>query len=141
MKFYIKALTNTSQCFWIYWKFQIFFEKLSIFHARDLEHFCDQYSSIVTTFNHLRVATAQSNFLRSFLSLIPRNSFGFLSKLKMLFENFICDQYTSIVPALNFIWVATAEWNFLHSFHSLIPRNIFGFISKIPYIFWKTYTS
>ena len=40
-------------------KFQIFFEKLALFHARELDHICDQYSSIVPIFDYLRVATVQ----------------------------------------------------------------------------------
>jgi len=46
---------------------------ITLFCVSDFEHFCDQYSSIVPTFNYLRVATVHWNFLHSFLSLIPRN--------------------------------------------------------------------
>ena len=67
-------------------KFQIFFGKLTLFHVRVLEHFCDHYSSIVPTFVYLRVTTALCNFLHSFFSLIPRNVFGFISKFQIFFE-------------------------------------------------------
>ena len=56
-------------------------------HFSDFELFCDQYSSsTVSTFNYLRVATAQWNFLLSFLSLIPRNVFVFISKFHIFFD-------------------------------------------------------
>ena len=67
-------------------KFQIFFRKLALIRVRDLEYFCDQYSSIVPTFNYIRVTTVQWNFLHNFFSLIPRCVFGFISKFKIFFE-------------------------------------------------------
>ena len=68
-------------------KFQIFFEKLALFRARDLEHCCVRNSSTAPVFNYLRLATAQWNFLHSVLSLNPSIFFGIYFEIPNIFQN------------------------------------------------------
>ena len=127
--------------------FGLFSKKLALFRVRDLELFCDQYSFIVPIFNFIRVATAQWNFIHSFLSLILCDVFGFISEFQIFFKNLVLfrikdlehfsNQYSSIVPTFSYLWVATAQWIFLHCFFSLIPRNIFVSLSKFKIFFEK----
>ena len=84
--------------------------------------------------------TAQLNFLHDFLSLIPRNVFGFILKFKIFFvklalfrvsySELFCDQYSSIETVFTYLWMATAQWYFLHRLLLLISRNFSWFISK-----------
>ena len=91
------------------------------------------------------------HFRHSFLPLIPRNIFGYISKFKIFFEKLdlyrvrhlelSCDEYSSIVPTFSCLWSATAQWNFLHSFFSLIPRYIFGSFRNSNFFFKKLNSS
>ena len=82
--FYTVSSYQYLEIFWeLFGNSKYFFEKLAIFRVRDLELFCDQYSSIVPAFNCLRVATTQWNYL---CLLIHRNAFGFILKFQTVFE-------------------------------------------------------
>ena len=109
MKFCTRLpITNASQCYGI--------------HLGNSEHFFRtnwtlscwggwNYFAISTVPFHwlltiFWLATVQWNFLHSFLSLIPKNVFGFISKFQIFFEQIahshvrhlelFCDQYSSL---------------------------------------------
>ena len=101
-------------------KFHIFFGKPTLFRVRDLEHFCDQYSFIVPTYNYLRVATTQWNLLHSFLSLILRYVFGFIPKCKIYFEKtctFSCWGLFAIITVPLYRLLNIFEWLKYHQYH------------------------
>ena len=71
-------------CFGSILKFKTFFDKLSLFCVTELEHFSDQYSSIVPTTILERLQL--NEIFYTAVSLIPHNVFGFISKFKIFFE-------------------------------------------------------
>ena len=123
-------------------KYHVMFSDLfrnSKYSSKNFQFFV--LGTTVPTLNYLRVATAQGNYLHSFLSLI-RKVFEFISKFKIFIRKLTLfwknrHGYSFIVPSLEYFLVVIALFNLVHIFSLSILRKVLEYISKFQILFEK----